>query len=147
MSTTNKVNLDELTVDTTIELLWPPSGQWQTGTITHVWGNGEFAIQFEDDPFDEPLSYRLESYEFRVLSNPLVKKEKNIEENPSGDIDMKDKEEETKTETETVNGNGTSNNNNKNNNNTENATTTTAETEDEIEAVVDFVENTNSECG
>ena len=42
-------SLEDLTVGTTIELLWPPSGQWQTGTITHVWGNGEFAISFEDD--------------------------------------------------------------------------------------------------
>ena len=42
-------NIDEVTVDTTIELLWPPSGLWQTGTITHAWGNGEFAIRFEDD--------------------------------------------------------------------------------------------------
>ena len=45
----SKIDLSSITVDTTIELLWPPSGQWQTGTITHVWGNGEFAIQFEDD--------------------------------------------------------------------------------------------------
>ena len=43
------MNVDELTVDTTIELLWPPSGQWQTGTITDVCGCGQFAIHFPDD--------------------------------------------------------------------------------------------------
>jgi len=72
----NKSKIEDVTVDTTIELLWPPSGLWQTGTITHSWGNGEFAIRFEDDPFDEPLSYRLDSYEWRILSKSVVKKEK-----------------------------------------------------------------------
>eukprot|EP01084_Bolivina_argentea_P283830 486212_1 len=62
-------NKNRLRDGTIIELLWPPSGQWQKGTITHVWGNGEYAIQFADDPFNEPLSYRLDSYSYRIISS------------------------------------------------------------------------------
>ena len=48
-----------------------------------MWGNGEFAIQFEDDPFDEPLLYRLYSFEWRILFSVKEKKE------PAGDVEMK----------------------------------------------------------
>eukprot|EP00484_Ammonia_sp_Unknown_P021070 CAMPEP_0197035444 /NCGR_PEP_ID=MMETSP1384-20130603/13245_1 /TAXON_ID=29189 /ORGANISM="Ammonia sp." /LENGTH=495 /DNA_ID=CAMNT_0042465511 /DNA_START=111 /DNA_END=1598 /DNA_ORIENTATION=+ len=140
-----KPNLDELTVGTSIELLWPPSGQWQTGTITHVWGNGEFAIQFEDDPFDEPLSYRLESYEFRVLSagtgsnGGAIKKETATEAEQvaekeldgDGDEEMKTKQEPASQENEDGNGEEVAE----------------PDPVDEIEAIIDYVYNDNEEYG
>eukprot|EP01083_Nonionella_stella_P012318 34949_1 len=147
MSTTTRVNLDELTVDTTIELLWPPSGQWQTGTITHVWGNGEFAIQFEDDPFDEPLSYRLESYDFRVLSkaaasNTVKTEKKETEPVKSSEPQPQPSIEEKQTETADAT-DATA---------TPQATEATQEGEatgdaDEIEAVIDYVSNETEEHG
>ena len=42
-------DLNDVHVGTRIELLWPPSGQWQLGNVTKVWGNGEYAIKFDDD--------------------------------------------------------------------------------------------------
>lgn len=42
-------DLSNVNVGTRIELLWPSSNRWQNGSITQVWGNGEFTIKFDDD--------------------------------------------------------------------------------------------------
>eukprot|EP00485_Elphidium_margaritaceum_P006878 CAMPEP_0202700876 /NCGR_PEP_ID=MMETSP1385-20130828/14021_1 /ASSEMBLY_ACC=CAM_ASM_000861 /TAXON_ID=933848 /ORGANISM="Elphidium margaritaceum" /LENGTH=474 /DNA_ID=CAMNT_0049358163 /DNA_START=39 /DNA_END=1463 /DNA_ORIENTATION=- len=135
MDENKEVKVSELKEGTLLELLWPPSGQWQIGTITHNWKNGEVAIRFEDDPFEEPLSYRLESYQFRVLSS-VVKKERDetgsggvSEQKPEDDGDTPMKQKQQQQEAEAAEDKG------------EQAA------DDEIEAIIDYVYNDNNEYG
>ena len=106
--------------------------------------------------FDEPLSYRLESYEFRVLSSVSkgVKKEKNVdikkdnqETNGGGGGDIDNEGDVNMNDNNNDNDN---NNNDKVINNEEVANeggSSEQGTDDEIEAVIDYVFNDNSEYG
>ena len=63
-------NIGDVQIGSVIELLWPKTDEWVTGEIVYDWQkNGEFAIKFPQDPFDEPLTYKLSNYEWRLLEN------------------------------------------------------------------------------
>ena len=47
--------MNDIDIGTIIELFWPPSEEWQIGTITDSYDDDEYAIKFQNERMYNPV--------------------------------------------------------------------------------------------
>jgi len=61
--------MEFLAKGTKIELYWPEQEKWTSGVVIAHRENNKYSISLEDDGFEEALTYDLDKYKFKVVSN------------------------------------------------------------------------------